>query len=118
MNADVLPCRCERTGEGYGIRVAELQPGVWTATWAFAADIDRLGAQGHVGGIVGTFALGDGYPGCPTCGNGSFMKCGRCEALSCYAGVWKGQRSACAWCRETFIAPTEHMTSATRIGDG
>src|SRR2546426_275993 len=32
----------------------------------------------------GRFALSDRYPGCPNCGAGDFVSCGRCGQLGCW----------------------------------
>ncbi len=46
--------------------------------------------------IKGGLDVGQAYAGCPTCGVGSFVKCGVCARLSC----WNSSRRTfrCGWC--------------------
>lgn len=44
---------------------------------------------GDGGAIRGGFGTMPGYPGCPYCGSDGFVRCGRCEELSCHDDTWE-----------------------------
>jgi hypothetical protein len=98
VNADVLLARCEGSTDLYGVRVEE-RSGAWYATWAFVLDQRRAGREKYGSAVVNAFLLlGEGFPGCPHCEAGSFVKCRECAHLTCWDGavrVWRCQWSPC-----------------------
>ena len=85
-NVVIVVGRCSQTKEGLGIRFEELSPGKWVANWCFAIKEASAKREGYNNTrISGTFEFADGYPGCPHCGVGSFVRCG-CDKLGCWDG--------------------------------
>lgn len=54
------------------------------------------GSTGHYP-IEGEFGVDPGYRGCARCGLTSYVRCGRCEHLSCDQGG-QGHNYHCPWC--------------------
>jgi hypothetical protein len=98
MNRVEIVCaKCAKTGELWGIRFEESQPGVWSATWAFPMRGDLAAREGYDrSSLSGQFQLGEGYPGCVGCLNRSFVLCGSCQRLGCAADG--SRRYRCPWC--------------------
>jgi hypothetical protein len=116
VNADVLLARCEGSSELYGIR-AEDRSDAWYATWTFTVDQRRAGRE-HYGNTVvnARLLLGDGFPGCPHCAAGSFVKCNQCGHITCWDGavrVW-----SCRWtpCQSSGV-PAGSIQSFHQHGD-
>jgi hypothetical protein len=38
----------------------------------------------------GRFGRSPDYPGCPSCGSDSYVRCGRCSELGCWDETWPG----------------------------
>lgn len=66
--------RCVKTKKLFGIRFDTNNGKNWEAAWAFPL---KEGAdkreKGYAVSIKGSFVLGNDYPGCPYCGNPSFL---------------------------------------------
>ncbi|MFY1653127.1 hypothetical protein ACN27J_19825 [Solwaraspora sp. WMMB762] len=116
MNADVLLARCERSANLYGLRIEE-RSDAWYATWAFALDQHRAGREKYGNAVIyALLRLDEGFPGCPHCEAGSFVKCGQCARLTCWDGdarVWR-----CRWspCRSSGV-PSGQIESFHQHGD-
>jgi hypothetical protein len=54
---------------------------------------------------TGKFGMTDDYKGCPSCGSGSYVRCGRCAQLACYDYSWPN-----------FSCPTCGITSQVTHG--
>ena len=90
--------RCVRTEDLFGLRLEEVQPRVWEATWAFAIRPEAASRERYDRSVLeGEFRLAYDYPGCPTCPNRSFTVCGSCQRLGCCAPQARQYR--CPWCR-------------------
>lgn len=95
----VLPARCMRRKELFGIRAERIEK-AWHLTWAFplaerTAKNERL-TNNKVSGVV---LLDADYPGCPHCGNNGFVVCYNCGNAACIddrTTVFK-----CPWCGES-----------------
>ncbi|HVY09529.1 MAG TPA: hypothetical protein VHB18_05230 [Mycobacteriales bacterium] len=68
--------------------------------WWMLASTDRAtsswsnNAAGY--GVVGDFGVYYRYPGCKGCGADSWVRCGRCERLSCWDTA--APAHTCPWC--------------------
>jgi len=78
-------------------RFVSPRPGLWElASAAPYNPAPGVGAPGTAGGLEGEFHVGGGYAGCPRCGATSYVKCGRCEQLSCWRS--ESPMSTCGAC--------------------
>lgn len=98
MRAEVVTARCATSGRLHGMRMQEAESGTWLYTWAFplAEKAAEREGYGSSAGIHGKLQMGDGWPGCPSCGNASFVLCNSCQRVTChpdYKGWFK-----CRWC--------------------
>ncbi len=94
--AIILPARCEKGKKMFGVR-AELMGDTWHLTWAFpisekTAEREQF-SENKVSGKVG---FGEGYPGCPHCGNAGLIVCGNCGKVSC--SKEHSEVFTCPWC--------------------
>jgi hypothetical protein len=84
-------------GEDRQQRVAtfRLIDGSWHLA-TVAGDIVEEGGDPGDFPVAGRFAVSPTYPGCPSCGNDSYIRCGTCGSLSC----WKSSEtsSLCGHC--------------------
>ncbi len=102
----IVNARCSRNGGLFGMQF-EFKNGIWEATNAFVikekppvVTAPRIQSaypppQMMPKEMHGTIVVGNDYPGCPYCRNGSFFKCG-CGNICCYDGVDK--YAYCQWC--------------------
>jgi len=69
---------------------------VWELTTTFAQSRQAdPGESASIGELTGTFGPAATYEGCPQCSARSFVKCGKCQRLSCWTGAgW----FSCGWC--------------------
>lgn len=96
----VVRARCARGRGGFGMRVARGGEGRWLLTWAFPLREAVAGREGYGRAeITGRFDFAPEYPGCPHCGDASFVRCGGCGEIAC----WDSLRRAvtCPWCGAT-----------------
>lgn len=96
--ATVVLARCCRTEEHFGVRFEERARGAWFATWAFGMK-PAVASREHFdrSTISGSFNTDDDYPGCPSCGAPSFVRCGACGQMGC----WRSPtRYRCPWCSD------------------
>ena len=107
MEASVILAKCSKHNRTFGIRV-EKRGNEWVRTWAFPIDEAKAKREGFDRtNIKGSLRAVDRYPGCPHCGNYSFVQCG-CGKVSCYQGSGKPERLSdnkheggafrCHWC--------------------
>jgi hypothetical protein len=93
----IIMARCSRSKKSFGIRMEDKLAGQWSADWAFAMKEDAAKREGYdKSDISGNFSIDDTYPGCPYCEQLSFVKCGKCEKVSC--GGEQGSTHVCPWC--------------------
>jgi hypothetical protein len=99
-NVIVALARCSRgSGQSFGIRIEEMSPKKWAATWAFPLQAGAAQREGYDRtDIRGSFGLADGYPGCPSCEQRGFVQCGACEELGCWES---SEMYTCPWCQRT-----------------
>jgi len=91
--------RCQRTRQGFGIRLAETDPGCWSGDWAFALSEQAARKEGYDRTeIRGQFLIADTYPGCPHCGTGAIFQCS-CGKVACWDG--ESRKVKCPWCGQT-----------------
>jgi hypothetical protein len=100
LNAKVIMAKCSSTGKAFGIRI-EQRGGDWVRTWAFPLDEGKAKHEGFDANTVsGSLNAVAGYPGCPHCGDGSFVQCG-CKKIGCGGGIRHYGDHAdytCPWC--------------------
>lgn len=97
LTATVVLARCTKTKKLYGMRV-EKRGNDWVRTWAFPIDEQKAKNEGFEGNKVsGSMNAVDDYPGCPHCGQISFVHC-CCGKISCWNGESKNH--TCPWCGE------------------
>lgn len=93
----VVPARCEKTREGFGIRFEERRPRFWAATWAFRTDDRTSKLEGYESTkIEGSFDIDSAFPNCPRCTVKGLFQCGDCQKVSC--GPRDLRRAVCGWC--------------------
>lgn len=94
--ATVLPVKCSKTGNYFGMRV-EKQQNYWVSTWAFKLDERIISVEKYDQEKVnGEIYLDPEYPGCPYCRHRSFVQCGACRKLFDWDGETK--KVVCANC--------------------
>lgn len=97
MKVFIVLSKCTQSKRAYGIRVEDTGKNQWDCDWAFPVDEARAKREGYDRvQIKGTFSISPKYPGCPSCGNKSFFKCGKCSKLTCWDSNKK--QITCAWC--------------------
>ena len=107
MEACVILAKCSKHNSTFGIRV-EKRENEWVRTWAFPIDEAKAKREGFdKTKITGSLRAVDRYPGCPYCGNYSFVQCG-CGKISCYTDKSQLERAPdnkdesgslrCYWC--------------------
>jgi hypothetical protein len=95
----VVPARCSHGNHLLCIRMEQVAPSQWMATWAFKVREDVAMREGYdARPLEGSFGFAPGYPGCPHCESCSFYVCG-CGMVVC----WNGQDrvATCPSCRST-----------------
>ena len=99
----VALARCSRReGTTFGIRMQQVTPGSWTATWAFSTPEGVASREGYDKTVLrGAFGFDERYPGCPGCEQSGLLLCG-CGKLGCWGGSPKEQE--CPWCGEPISA--------------
>ena len=95
-NVVIVMARCRRSRQSFGIRMEEKAPRLWLSDWAFVVREDIARREGYDRATVtGSFEIDDAYPGCPSCGDKDWFKCG-CGRVACWA---VGTRTVqCPWC--------------------
>ena len=84
VEGTVIMARCANKQAPYGMRLQKTGSG-WVCTWTFAMKEAAAKREGYTGTTVkGEIALGAEYPGCPHCGAGGFVQCGKCGKISCF----------------------------------
>lgn len=99
LNVVVVPARCGHGNHLFCIRMEQVNPRQWMATWAFSMREDVAKREGYdARTLEGSFGFAPGYPGCPYCESGSMYVCG-CAMVVC----WNGQDRVvtCPSCRLT-----------------
>jgi hypothetical protein len=98
-HAVVVLAKCRHEKKNFGIRFQEMNPGIWTRTWAFAIN-DSFASKENFGknSIKGTIECLDEYPGCPYCEARGIFLCYGCNRVSC----WNGETTiTCPHCNTT-----------------
>lgn len=96
----VIPAKCSKTGQPYGMTFREMQPGEWHLYWAFKLDETRLNYEKYENKtIAGNMQFDSSYPGCPHCSSISYVRCGVCKKVACWDNV--SQEFHCPWCNST-----------------
>jgi hypothetical protein len=85
--------RCGQSRSNLTARFAQ-QESSWLLSEVTAASRAAAVAEGLLN-VSGSFGIAPGYTGCSSCGAKSFVQCGRCQRLSCYAGTGN---FTCGWC--------------------
>ena len=95
--ANVVMAKCGKSHKPYGIRIEERMDNIWYCTWAFKLSEQAAHHEGYGNTMItGRVDLDSKYPGCPYCGAGGWVSCGKCGKLTCYDGEKK--RFICSWC--------------------
>lgn len=92
-----VPMRCARAGAeltGHFLR----QDGAWCLAEAWARQAARDQGRSGATRSAGRFEVAASYGGCPACGCRSYVRCGCCGELTCWAGWEVTPYSRCAWC--------------------
>ncbi len=93
----IIMARCSSSKQSFGIRLEEKLAGEWKADWAFAMKESTATREGYDrNNIVGSFSIDSAYPGCPHCELSSFVKCSKCQKVSCEGE--QGNAHTCTWC--------------------
>ena len=109
MEATVILAKCPKTREAYGMRTQKMEDGDWWRTWAFKISSNRAKSEGYdLNKIKGNLYHTSTYNGCPYCGSFGFVKCGKCQKLTCYNNETS---LTCQWCGN-------QMTNITAAEDG
>ena len=96
MEANVVLAKCSSQNRFFGIRV-EKRGNDWVRTWAFKIEEHKAKREGFdQTSFTGSLVAVAGYPGCPYCGAGSFVKCNKCGKISCLK--WGDSSAHCYWC--------------------
>ena len=97
MRAEVVTARCASSGQLYGMRMQQAEADTWLYTWSFRLAEKTAAREGYSSGeIAGSLQAGEGWPGCPVCGNISFVRCNSCHRVTCHPN-YSGWFS-CRWC--------------------
>lgn len=110
QRAAILIARCRSSPTQFGVRLAHDGIATWWATWAFEISPARAAREGYSTTLSGSFQLAAGFPGCPGCGNPTFVHCSDCQTLSC----WSGSSGAwtCGFCRASgVLSPLTDVTA-------
>lgn len=64
--------------------------------------------------LRGALGVAPAYPGCPHCGAMSIVRCGSCDAVSC----WNGETTtvSCAHCRRSSVVTGSIVSLTTQNG--
>ncbi len=77
---------CSKTRKPYGITAIK-QGKDYVFDWAFKLTESAVKHEGFSQNKVkGNIYDGENFPGCPYCGNQSWVQCGQCGCFSCYPG--------------------------------
>ena len=82
-NGAVMMAQCEQSGEEWNLVKADILRGG--------------GAHNPTAGqrVSGSFGVAWNYPGCPVCGNDSYVRCVRCGMLTCWLPTSEFRCGAC-----------------------
>jgi hypothetical protein len=96
ITATVVMARCAKNKSPFGIRM-EKRGKTWFCTWAFAMRESSAVKEGYdKQAVSGDIELDDEYPGCPHCGGGGFVQCGKCNKINCFPS--ESKLVVCAFC--------------------
>jgi hypothetical protein len=85
-DAMVVVAYCSRNKQPYGITAIK-QGKDWVFDWSFKLSEKALKHEGFSANKVsGNIFHAEKFPGCPHCGNQSWVQCGQCGKISCYPG--------------------------------
>jgi ribosomal protein S27E len=89
VEATIVMARCSKNKAPYGMRLQKAQ-GIWVGTWAFPLQESAAKKEGYDSkSVSGDIDLLDEYPGCPHCGAGGFVQCGKCKKIGCFSSQMK-----------------------------
>lgn len=95
VEAKVVLQKCNKK-DTFGVRIQKMN-GDWYRTWAFKINEKNASDEGYdEEQISGSLNATEEYPGCPYCGDDSFVLCG-CGKLGCYRNI-NGDIYECPWC--------------------
>jgi hypothetical protein len=86
MDQAFVPVRCagsRRVLTGRFVRDGQ----AWNLVELLVSGDGPLPPQRHLDRLRGDFGIALGYKGCPDCGRKSYVRCGRCGELACWAGT-------------------------------
>lgn len=97
-NYTVIPARCTHSNELFGIR-GIYRSSQWHLTWAFRMTEHQAKIE-HIENntINGSAVFDSSYPGCPHCGNQTYVLCGACKHMTCSAPITENTFFKCSWC--------------------
>jgi len=114
LEANVILAKCNKHNRAFGILV-EKENGDWVRKWAYEITEAKAKREGFdKTSIAGSLYASPEYPGCPHCGERSFVCCS-CGKLSC----WKYEDTSggkCNWCGKMFKNVTFSETFDVPVG--